>query len=275
MDELKPNEASKHKQGGDRTNMLKLLDLVEELAGEPGNQWFAGEIQTRFKKSTSEGDAHQIIDVYEEYAKKLFKVRAENFYKDFKILELKNQLIEDYIRMEVFRNNGNFEDFCLAAFQQVENIVNTLIEKEYLKTYLDENIMSSAILFVDKSTGKTFKPDKITTTLGELLFSKELATELAPILEKRRTEWFFNYKLKAVLYYFYFKNELKYNTSTFYLVFNIGNELYQSRNLNHRGGTKNDYQEDIIEKVLANKQYYYLIFSGFIGDFTMTINKNL
>ena len=177
--------------------------------------------------------------------------------------------------MEVFRSNGDFEDFCIAAFQQVENIVNMLVEKEYLKTYLDQNIMTSAILYVDKSTGKTFKPEKITTTLGELLFSKGLATEILPIMEKRRTDWFFNYKLKAVLYYFYFKTELKYNASVFYLVFNIGNELYQSRNLNHRGGTKNDYQEDTIEKVLANKQNYYLIFSGFIGDFVMTINKNL
>ncbi len=275
MDESRSNEPTGNKHGGSRNNMLKLLDLVEELAGEPGNQWFAGEIKTRFKKPAPEGNAHQIIDVYEEYAKKLFKVRAENFYRDFKILEIKNQLIEDYIRMEVFRNNGNFEDFCIAAFQQVENIVNTLAEKEYLKKYLDENINNSAILHVDNTTGATYRPDNPKTTLGELLFNKGKKDEIPSIMAKPISKWYFNHKLKAVLYYYYFKTELKYSSTEFYVVFNSGNELYQSRNQNHRGGDKYDWQEDIMEKVLANKEYYSLIFTGYVGDFVMTINKNL
>ena len=40
---------------------------------------------------------------------------------------MKEKLIQDFIRMERFRRDDNFEDFCLAAYQQIELIISTLI----------------------------------------------------------------------------------------------------------------------------------------------------
>ena len=43
------------------------------------------------------------------------------------LVEIKSKLIEDFIRMEHFRRDDNFEDFCLAMFQQLEGTINFLV----------------------------------------------------------------------------------------------------------------------------------------------------
>jgi galactokinase/mevalonate kinase-like predicted kinase len=86
---------------------------------------------------------------------------------------------------------------------------------------------------------------------------------------------FFNHKYRAVLYYYYFNKELRTNSDLFDRVYEIGNFLYQGRNLIHRGASQSQYQQNIIDDLIPNQHKYYFKFLGFLEDFISTVNKNI
>ena len=65
-----------------------------------------------------------INEIYELCIEQIMRKQGEEFYADFPIESLRPQLIEDYNRMEHFRRKDDFYDFCLAMYQQIENITN-------------------------------------------------------------------------------------------------------------------------------------------------------
>ena len=87
--------------------------------------------------------------------------------------------------------------------------------------------------------------------------------------------WFFIHKYRAILYYYYFNKELRTNSDLFDRIYEIGNFLYQGRNLNHRGAAQSQYQQNIIDDLIPNQHKYYFKFLGFLEDFITTINKHL
>ena len=62
--------------------------------------------------------------------------------------------------------------------------------------------------------------------------------------------------------------------SDFYNKIILFDELYQSRNLNHRNGFRTDKQQKIIDKVVSESDRYYYKFLAFLEDFTSKINNN-
>ena len=54
--------------------------------------------------------------------------QATEFYNSFPIQEIKDQLIQDYKKMEHERRRDDFENFCLCLYQQIENITNFLFQ---------------------------------------------------------------------------------------------------------------------------------------------------
>lgn len=173
--------------------------------------------------------------------------------------------------MEHFKREDNFEDFCLAMFQQIENIVIYLFNKLDLKS----KVLSQSnqyIIFRYNSLVKEFTRDTRGLKVGELIFQKYKTT--TPInIESQK--WYHNHKFRTVLYYNYFNGMIEYNTNSFESIYGLGNELYQLRNLNHRGSTPSDYQKNLYKEILPMHNKYYFRFLGFLEDFVTGINKNL
>jgi len=65
------------------------------------------------------------------------------------------------------------------------------------------------------------------------------------------------------------------NTNEFDRTYNMGYELYQARNLNHRGSNKTPYQQSAIDKLIPNQHKYYFKFLGFVEDFVTMTNTNI
>ena len=109
-----------------REQLEKLLQFLDSLIKEPGNEWFIEELS----KLIIREDHYQhlpkskIDDIYELCIEKILRKQAEEFYKDFPIKSIIPTLVEDFVRMEHFRRKDMFEDFCLAMFQQIECICN-------------------------------------------------------------------------------------------------------------------------------------------------------
>lgn len=83
------------------------------------------------KKLKIESSAYVVLDndrrldeIYELCIEKITRKQGDEFYADFPITSLRSTLAYDYNRMERFRRKDDFGDFCLAMYQQIENITN-------------------------------------------------------------------------------------------------------------------------------------------------------
>lgn len=255
-----------------KNNLEKLLVFIEEIANQPENEWFKVDLFSRLNHiSTSES---VINEIHEYCIKMIIEQHARMFYKNFKILEIKNNLVCDFIRMEQFRRNDNFQDFCLACFQQCEGVVNYLVKNSDFINFLKDNAKIPAISIWNKEKN-SFTPAAGKVTIGSLIFQTKELTTIDSLVKSDPVKWYFNYRLRAVLFFFYFNKQVKYNTEEFERVYDIGNTLYLGRNLNHRSVDLTPKQKNKLDQVLPDQHKYYFRFLGFLEDFLSTINKNL
>ncbi len=235
-----------------RKLIIDHIDKIERYAKT--DPWLMNELRRRF------GNEHnsKIDEIYEYCIEQIIKEQATQFYKYFPITELKEQLVEDYCRMERFRRKDDFEDFCLAVFQQVECITNWFcLRQKFIDLFNNKKNENSSI--VDK--------EKNPIPIGSLIIQSEY--------EKRKEtpliKLFFNERIRAVLYFVYFgEKTIMYAFNSKY---NEMNELYQCRNLNHRGGDRSNYQENIVSEILPHQYQYYLKFTGLLADYIEHISR--
>ncbi len=253
--------------GQNKEQLNKLLDFIDQLAKDKDNAWFVRELGNRYginnvKPSISADLNTRIEEIYEYCVERVIREQATQFYKDFPITDLTSQLIEDYCRMERYRRQNNFGDFCLAVFQQVENITNWFcLRQKFIDLYVSKRDEDSA--FKDKEGNPI-------STIRELIIN----TKEKEQYEKRKSlqlkDLFFNEKVRALLYFVFF--EEKTTKYTFESKYSELNELYQCRNLNHRGGRRSEYQEDIISNILPHQYLYYLKFTGLLVGYVERIS---
>jgi len=258
----------------EKGNLEKLIDFVIELSKLNENSWFKEDLSRKLLvNNSSELSSPQLDEIYEHCVYKIINEHAQRFYSDFKLFTVKEKLIQDFIRMERFRRDDNFEDFCLAAYQQIELIISTLIISTEFWNYFKENKDLPAVLKYDNTTGEFIRRGN--QTIGKLLFQTSDQAKINIQINAPVHGWFFNHKYRAVLYYYYFNKELRTNADLFDRVYEIGNFLYQGRNLNHRGAAQSQYQQNIIDDLIPNQHKYYFKFLGFLEDFITTINKQI
>jgi len=252
-----------------RNNLEKLIALIVEISSQPENEWFKNELIKKLTTDLSDNNSTAINEIYEYCIQLIIKGQAERFYEDFKLETIKANLIKDFVRMEKFRRENNFEDFCLAMFQQIEGIVNALLNEE-IQTYLVTQKDTVTHKVRNRETGVYEEQ-----VLWQLIFYPLLLEDdLKKKLNKSIFEWDFAERFKTVLFIYYFNKKL-YNYNEFQTIFFIGHELYQSRNLNHRGSILTIMQQKTIDKVILNSHKYFFKFMGFLEDITTKININI
>lgn len=252
-----------------KENLEKLVRFVDEIANQNGNEWLKRELISKFSVSDKLTSQSTIDEIYEYCIRIIIKEQAEKFYSDFKLNGIRGKLIADFIRMEKFRREDNFEDFCLALFQQIEGIVNELMTADiqsYIQKYQD----------LETHKAKNIKTGiNETQKLWQLIFYPALtASELSEKISKPILDWDFLERYKAILFIYYFNKKI-YNYHDYKTIYFMGSDLYQSRNLNHRGGKLTDKQKNTIDKVTSNSYKYYFKFLGFLEEFSTKVNANV
>lgn len=237
----------------DKKKLKKLIQIIGDLIKIEGNEWLVNELlQTiGYAKSVEEVAKHSVIQNIHEYCvEKNINKQAEEFYKSFPIDYIKEQLIIDFVKMEHERRRDDFENFCLCLYQQIENIINYLFDNYIIGEW---SLNQTKPVLTDRS-GKI-------TTQKDLIIGKS-------------TDWYANTKFKAVLYYYYYSENLK-TTFQFNEKVIVFNEIYQVRNQNHRGNVPKDYQKNILDKIEGNESKYYFKFYGFLEDIVRNIENTL
>jgi len=243
--------------GQNKEQLKKLLDFIDALTKEQGNEWFVEELNNRKKKTLIFSDS-KIDDIYELCIEKIIQEQAEQFYKNFPIKEIILQLVEDFVRMEHFKRKDKFEDFCLAMYQQVECITNKISSDKKLNE-IAEKIMGYP----------AYTDGNITSRQGDYQIAKLLFMKSAFEKSQRPlTEQYAIDKVRCIIYFVCYKANMQsteYNT--YVEMTDLMNELYQYRNSNHRGSSATEFQQKIYDKINPIKHFYYLKLMGIFATF--------
>lgn len=268
-----------------KESLEKLLVLIDAISKEEENEWFRNKLTSKYCINNNLVENPVIEEIYEYCIKQIIAQQADKFYQDFKINVIKDRLISDFIRMENFRRMDNFEDFCLAIYQQIENIVICLFsDLSFQDKVLNDIDLPAYHFFAKDNTDKYIKDEfgiNVTVRSGNYKVSNLIIQSMKQDVikdeyNKDLNAWSFNKKLRVIVYYYYFNGYLLNNNQKEYdIVCENANEIYQMRNLNHRGNLKSVSQKNIIDTILPRHSNYYFKFLGFLEDFTTKINSNL
>ena len=131
-------------QDTNKEYLKKLLDFLQRrILSNPTNHWFAKDL---YKVLAPVSDA-RISDIYEQCIESILQQQAAEFYKDFVIADIRQQLISDFVKMEHWRRRNNIQEFCMALYQQIEAITNYLGADKNLN--LIWRCIRGAMFFVD------------------------------------------------------------------------------------------------------------------------------
>ena len=226
-----------------------------------------------------------ISQIYEYCIERVVRNQAKDFYKGFPLHDQIPALEEDFVRMEFFRRKDNFEDFSLAVYQQIERITNQLCINKELVAIFKKMLYYPAYIGFPKNQSKDNANEKIQSptlydrpessyTIAKLIFfgknpesegnnTKKTLQDLTAIEKIRSIAYFIGYKASMTRNDFLSYKEL---TSLLY-------NIYQCRNLNHRGGEKSAQQQENINRILSLKTFYYFKFMGALAQYVDSIKN--
>lgn len=273
--------------GFNKNELDKLILFVKVLKNRPGNEDFINklrevlEIKTPLVTVSNSTPIPQIDEIYEYCIEEVIQKQANEFYADFPIPEIVPTLVKDFIRMERFRREDNFGDFCLAAYQQIEAIANCLCKNPKLNTITEQMWGCSAYIkeSEDRHKPATSQPNNSDYTIAKLVFPGENKKTNFPFaVEKSKQSIQTLYakdKIRTVVYFVCYKAMMGYDDYKNYVNITslLTEELYMCRNMNHRGNTLTDYEQNAINKIIPQRSLYYLKFMGALSNFVAKITE--
>jgi hypothetical protein len=290
----------------DKDKLKKLILIIGNLLKIEGNEWLIDEILKTIGEAApiEEIARHSLIQNIHEYCvEQIIDKQANDFYASFPIDGIKQQLVQDFKKMEHERRRDDFEGFCLSMFQQIEAIVNYLFESNFLKKKLQSDRKSSAFIEWDNEkriwtrTSKQrlipflllkinpeknpnspkYDPSSTTPffTMDEKSEDAYFDIDGKPVIDFNpyKRSWGFINRFRAVLFYQYFKSELK--QMDFDDIYKPGYELYIMRNQNHRESKPTDKQQEIIDSIKGKEGKFFFKFYGFLQDFVTKIEQSI
>lgn len=223
-------------------------------------------------------DDERLNHIYEYCIEKIIRKQAEDFYKDFPISSIIPTLINDYVRMEFFRRKDNFGDFCLALYQQIENITNKICESPMLSEITDK--MWGHLAYVKTPEGQQepdLKDRTGKTDIANLIFFGTSKSGLPNAVEKSKKTLQNQYasdKIRIVVYFYGYGTKLKNSDfDSFREITGLLNDIYQCRNMNHRGNTLTQWEKETINRIIPMMSLYYFKFLGCLAQFVSFVKK--
>lgn len=249
-----------------------ILDKIVRLCQQ--EPCFKEELLRRFVHNPlllSDND-QRMDEIYEYCIERIIKQQAQEFYRGFPFGIA--ELTSDFCRMETFRRKGNFVDFCMATYQQIEFVVNNICRDPQLDVAIKRmwglssvvNGGKGPVLISNRCEKK--KDGSKQNTIAELLLKKPNGTIEIPDSIQNLTA--IN-KTRVVVYFVGYKASLTIKEFKSYCdIDSCLRDLYWCRNLNHRGGLLSEKQQQI----LKGKSSYCYKFMWALTQFMDMIRDN-
>lgn len=222
----------------------------------------------------------RINEIHEYCIERTIRKQAEEFYSNFPLTSLTPKLKEDYIRMESFRRRDNFEDFCLALYQQIEFITNHLCENSDLEQITSKMWDCHAYTLSNDFNNQQPKGNISRYPIAQLIFygnDKDTGEPNYKQQKKNPLKSLSAYqKIRVVIYFIGYNAKFRHKDYDPYVEFtNSMYDIYQCRNMNHRGGPKNEKSQAIYCRILPLKSFYYFKFLGTLAQYVECIKKGI
>lgn len=252
---------------------MSTIDKITRLTQQ--NAEFDMELRKQLKVASANSvlsEDKRINQIYEYCIEEIIRKQANEFYKDFPLQSIKDTLIGDFVRMESFRRKDNFGDFCLALYQQIECMTNRLCEKKELSDITEKMWGYPAYLKVEKG-----KELSIYNRIGDYTIASLLFRDKTNAFEKSRKSLQTQYaidKIRIIVYFLGYKAMMKGSDyDSFIEITLLLNDIYQCRNMNHRGNSQNQWEEETFARIIPLKSLYYFKFLGVLAQYVEYIKK--
>lgn len=262
--------------------LFTTLDKIARLTQQ--NAEFDTELRKRLNVASANSaiiDDERITQIYEYCIEKIIRNQAMEFYKDFPLTSIISILVEDFCRMESFRRKDKFGDFCLSLYQQIECMTNKLCEDSTLSEITSKMWGCHAYVKDEKNV-----PIDISNrvsgdfTIANLIFpGQNKKTGNLNSIEKPQSTLqaqFASDKMRILVYFLGYKGLMKSSDYDSYIEFtSLLSDIYQCRNMNHRGNTQNEWEATVFNRIYPLKSFYYFKFMGGLAQYVDYIKKGL
>lgn len=258
---------------------MSTIDKIARLTQQ--NTEFDIELRKRLNVASANSvlsDDERINDIYEYCIEDIIKKQATEFYADFPLQTIKDRLIGDYIRMESFRRKDNFEDFCLSLYQQIECMTNKLCENKDLSDITEIMWGHPAYLKIEKGKDTSIYNRGGDYTIASLLFpgnNKQSGNTNAFVKSRisLQTQYAMD-KIRTIVYFLGYKAMMKSGDyDSFVEITSLLNDIYQCRNMNHRGNSQNQWEKETFDRIFPLKSLYYFKFLGVLAQYVEYIKE--
>lgn len=260
---------------------LSTIDKIFRLAQQDGefNEELRNKLGIVDSSNIVVNDDERINQIYEYCIEKIIRQQAKEFYKDFPLKSIVDSLAEDFVRMESFKRKDNFGDFCLSLYQQIECITNKLCESKILTEITEKMWGSPAYVKQEKDKEISIK-NRIESdySIASLLFpGQNKKSGLPNSIEKSKIALQSQYavdKIRTIVYFLGYKASMKSSDyDSFKEITSLLYDIYQCRNMNHRGNTQSDRVKEVLERILPMKSFYYFKFMGVLAQYVEYIKN--
>ena len=262
-------------------NLQAALDKVYQLSQQ--NREFDMELRKRLGVASANSASsvdERINQIYEYCIEKIIRQQAKDFYKDFPLKSIVNILVEDFVRMELFHRKDNFGDFCLSLYQQIECMTNKLCENSTLTEITGKMWGDSAYVKAEKDIDLSVDKRTGDYNIASLIFpGQNKKSGLPHSVEKSKValqSQYANDKIRILVYFLGFKAMMKNSDYDSYVeITSLLNDIYQCRNMNHRGNTLHPWEEETIDRIMPLKSFYYFKFLGVLAQYIEFIKEGI
>lgn len=252
---------------------MSTIDKITRLTQQ--NAEFDMELRKQLKVASANSvlsEDERINQLYEYCIEEIIRKQANEFYKDFPLQSIKDTLIGDFVRMESFRKKDNFGDFCLALYQQIECMTNRLCEKKELSDITEKMWGYPAYLKVEKGKELSIYNRSGDYTIASLLF-RDKTNAFEKSRKSLQTQYAID-KIRIIVYFLGYKAMMKGSDyDSFIEITLLLNDIYQCRNMNHRGNSQNQWEKETFARIIPLKSLYYFKFLGVLAQYVEYIKE--
>ncbi len=252
---------------------MSTIDKITRLTQQ--NAEFDMELRKQLKVASANSvlsEDERINQIYEYCIEEIIRKQANEFYKDFPLQSIKDTLIGDFVRMESFRRKDNFGDFCLALYQQIECMTNRLCEKKELSDITEKMWGYPAYLKVEKGKELSIYNRSGDYTIASLLF-RDKTNAFEKSRKSLQTQYAID-KIRIIVYFWGYKAMMKGSDyDSFIEITLLLNDIYQCRNMNHRGNSQNQWEKETFARIIPLKSLYYFKFLGVLAQYVEYIKE--
>ena len=224
----------------------------------------------------SDTSYHLMKEIHEMCLMKILREHAVGFYSNFPITDIKDSLIEDFVKMESCKRHGDFEGFCRHMYLQIEYIVNYLAKEFTLQDIINNMLDVPAYIQGSKCSERNPKSQY---TIRNLIFYKPNDSDLKENNHKCAGVSIDLTKLQAMLkfkciWYFVGLNTCMTNQQydDWYDYTAVISDLYNYRNKeSHRGNDVGAKAQAAYDKIGPQTDWYTVKFYSYFYRFITQI----